>query len=119
MNKTLTVSRSIYALLKKHGGKANKGEILEWSVPYDEGGKRKYANKDTVARKLREMAEEGEWIGREERNHQAFYWAITDTPPKEPPKVEKPVPMQLGGNRPVAVPVDKVEQALALGYKKI
>jgi len=120
MSKPLTVGRSLYALLKKNGGKVNKSIVLEWEVPYEYKGKRFTANGDTKARTLRHLVEEG-WLGQEEKNGQAFYWSKTDNDTVEIIKEEstlpsRPVAMRKDGERPVGVPPEKVESYKANGY---
>ena len=116
MKKPLTVARSVYALLKKNGGKVNKAVVLRWDVPYEYKGKKLTANKDTVGRTLRDLVVVG-WLGQEERNGQAYYWAKEDNGEiKESTLPARPVAMRKDGERPVGVPPEKVGDYKSKGY---
>lgn len=70
-----TVAQNIFALVRAEfrlgTERINKGEILEWTVPYTEKGETKTANKDTVARKLRTLVE-ANYLGVEYEKGQAW-----------------------------------------------
>ena len=118
MNKPLTVARSVYKLLRDNGGKVNKAVVLEWDVPYEYKGQKLTANKDTVARTLRSLVEEG-WLGQEERNGQAYYWTKADN--KEVVKntlPPEPVVLMRDGNK-IAVPPEAAPNLLANGWIRV
>lgn len=64
----MTAKQHIWALLKKNG-RANKAAICLWEV---RGEDKKTVSPETIARKLRELEEEG-WVRVDYERGQAFY----------------------------------------------
>lgn len=73
--KPLTVSQEIYKRVREEFAKGtqriSKSAFLEWTVTYQDAGKTKTANKDTMGRKMRLLIESN-FLGRETENGQTY-----------------------------------------------
>jgi hypothetical protein len=78
-----TTAQSIFALVKEEFARGNtrisKSEILEWDVEYIHEGRKKHANGDTKARKLRLLVE-ANYLGRELDKGQTYIIPATGQP---------------------------------------
>lgn len=78
-----TVAQSIYARVKEEFAtgvkRISKSEVIGWDIVYVEKGRKKHANGDTKARKLRLLIE-ANYLGREEAHGQAYIIPANGTP---------------------------------------